>query len=67
MEFLRQEDWSGLPFSPLGDLQTQGSNLGLLRLLRWQADSLPLSHLGSPCLMMVVLSICHGLNIMQGD
>ena len=27
---------------------TQGSNLLLLRLLHWQADSLPLSHLGSP-------------------
>ena len=27
---------------------TQGSNLCLLRFLRWQADSLPLSHWGSP-------------------
>ena len=27
---------------------TQGSNLHLLHLLPWQADSLPLSHLGSP-------------------
>ena len=27
---------------------TQGSNLCLLHLLHWQADSLPLSHLGSP-------------------
>ena len=26
----------------------EGSNLSLLRLLQWQADSLPLSHLGSP-------------------
>ena len=27
---------------------TQGSNLGLLHLLHWQVDSLPLSHLGRP-------------------
>ena len=27
---------------------TQELNLSLLRLLHWQADSLPLSHLGSP-------------------
>ena len=26
---------------------SQGSSLSLLRLLHWQADSLPLSHLGS--------------------
>ena len=31
----RQESWNGLPFC-------------LLHLLHWQADSLPLSHLGSP-------------------
>ena len=31
-----------------GIFLTQGSNLHLLRLLHWQADSLPLSHLGSP-------------------
>ena len=57
---------TGVGCTPLGDPQTQGSNPGLLYLLRWQADSLPLSHLGSPCLMVVVLSIYHGLNIMQG-
>ena len=32
MGFSRQEYWSGLPFSTLGDLQTQGSNLSLVRL-----------------------------------
>ena len=31
-----------------GIFLTQGSNPHLLCLLRWQADSLPLSHLGSP-------------------
>ena len=33
-----------LPFHPPGIFQTQGSNP---HLLRWQADSLPLSYLGS--------------------
>ena len=40
-----QEYWSGLLFPSPGDLPTQGLNLCSLR---WQADSLPLSHLGSP-------------------
>ena len=31
-----------------GIFLTQGSNLSLLRFLHWQADSLLLSHLGSP-------------------
>ena len=37
----RQEYWSGLPFPPPGALPTQGSNLHLLCLLHWKADSLP--------------------------
>ena len=45
MEFSRQEYWSGLPFSSPGIFPMQGSNP---RLLCWQADSLPLSYLGSP-------------------
>ena len=45
MGFPRQEHWSGLPFPSSGDLPIQGSNLHLLHLLHWQADSLPLSHL----------------------
>ena len=52
MDFARQEHWSGLPFPPLGDLPeifpTQGFILHLFCLLYWQADSLPLYHLGSP-------------------
>ena len=32
------------------EFPTQGSNLCLLCFLHWQADSLPLSHLGSPYL-----------------
>ena len=45
MEFPRKEYWSGLPFPPAGDLQTQGSNL---HRLHWQVNSLPLNHLASP-------------------
>ena len=42
-DFFKQEYWSGLPFPPPGDLPDPWSNLSLLL---WQADSLPLSHLG---------------------
>ena len=45
MGFSRQEYWGGLPFLPPGELPNQGLTLCLLH---WQADSLPLSHLGSP-------------------
>ena len=44
MGFPRKEYCSGVPFPSPGDLPTQGSNFHLLRLLQWQADSLPLSH-----------------------
>ena len=37
--FPRQEYWSGLPFPPPEDPQTQGSNPCLLCLLHWQAGS----------------------------
>ena len=47
MEFSRQELWSGLPFSTLGNFPTQGSNTHLLCLLDGQADCFPLYHLGS--------------------
>lgn len=45
--FSRQAHRSGSPFPPPGDLLTQGSNL---RLLRWQAGSLPLAPPGKPSL-----------------
>ena len=45
MGFPRQEHWSGLPFSPPGDRPHPEMES---RLLHWQADSLTLSHLGSP-------------------
>ena len=45
MEFSRQEYWSGLPFCPPGDLLNPGIKPTSPAL---RADSLPLSHLGSP-------------------
>ena len=54
MEFFRQEYWSRLLFSSPGDLPNQESNPSLLLLPHWQADSLPLSLLGSPCVVSVV-------------
>ena len=44
VRFLRQEYWSGLPFPSPGDLLDPGIELESPAL---QADSLPLSHLGS--------------------
>ena len=52
MGFPRQEYWSGLPFPAPGDLSTQGLKL---HLLHWQADSLPLSHLGGPILSLSII------------
>ena len=46
MEFSRLEYWSELPFPAPGDLPDPGTKL--MCLLHWQADSLPLCHLGSP-------------------
>ena len=54
MEFSKQEYWSGLPCLPLPrNLQTQGSNLCLLPLLPWQADSLPLHPQWSPTIFIL--------------
>ena len=43
-----QAYWSWLPFPTPGDLPNPGIELHLSHLLHFQADSLPLSHLGSP-------------------
>ena len=40
-------EWVSIHFHLQGIFPTQGVNLHLLCLLHWQADSLPLSHLGS--------------------
>jgi hypothetical protein len=45
MEFSRQEYWSGLPFSTLGDLPDPEIEL---RSLAMQADSLPSKTPGKP-------------------
>ena len=42
MEFFRQKCWSGLSFSPPGDLANSAIK-PKLNLLYWQADSLPLA------------------------
>ena len=48
MGFSRQEYWSGLPCRPPEDLPDPGIKLTSLRLLHWQAGSLPLAPLGKP-------------------
>ena len=48
MGFPRQDYWSGLPFPSLEDLPHQGSNLHLLCLLHWQADSLSTDAITKP-------------------
>ena len=52
MEFSRQESWSGLPFPPPGDLPDPGIELVSPASLHLQADSVPLGHLGSPCVFL---------------
>ena len=48
MRFSRREYWSGLPFPSPGDLPDPGNES---RSPALQADSLPLSHQGSPAPM----------------
>ena len=50
MAFYRQ-DYSVLLFHPPGDLPDSGMELASPASPTWQADSLPLSHLGSPILL----------------
>ena len=50
MGFSRQEYWRGLPFPRPEDRPDPGIGPCLLHLLLCQADSLPLTHLGSPWL-----------------
>ena len=49
----RIQEWVGCQFFLQGIFPTQGLNLRLLPLLHWQADSLPLQHLGSLLVVMV--------------
>ena len=48
MGFSRQEHWSGLPGSPMGDLPDPGSKTTSLCLLPLQAGSLPRVPLRKP-------------------
>jgi len=49
MKFSRQEYWSGLPCPPPGDLPDPGIEIASPTAPALQADSLLLSHQGSPC------------------
>ena len=51
--FSRQEYWSGLPCPPPGDLLDPGIEP---RFSALQADSLPLSHQGSPSYIYILLA-----------
>ena len=59
MEFSRQEYWSGFHFLLQGIFPTQGSNLYLLYVLHWQADSLPLHHQPSVKFLIWCAKITH--------
>ena len=52
MGFSRQKYWSGLPFPPPGDLPDPGIEPRSPVSPALQADSLPLSHLGSPSIYL---------------
>ena len=54
LEFCRQEYGKGCPLLLKGIFLVQGSNPWLFCSLHWQADSLPLSHLGNPILKILV-------------
>ena len=54
--FSRQKYWSGLPCPPPGDLPDPGIEPRLLRLLHWQAGSLPRALPGKPKIELV--SVC---------
>ena len=49
MRFSRQEYWRGFPCPPPGDLPNTGTEPESPVAPALQADSLPLSHQGSPC------------------
>ena len=60
-EFFQQEYWNMFLFSTPEIFPTQGSNLGFLCLLHWQADSLPLRHLEVQILKYLTAYFCQGL------
>ena len=58
MGFPRQESWSGLPSSPSEELPDPGIEP---TTPAWQVGSLPLSHLGNPCICLCVYMCVHFL------
>ena len=56
MGFSKQESWSGLPCLPPGDLPDPGIELVCPLSLALQEDSFPLSHQGSPYIMIWILN-----------
>ena len=50
----------------LGIVPTQGSNLSLLCLLHWQADSLPLGPPRNPLSLCVCVCVCVCMHILYG-
>ena len=57
MGFSRQEYWSELPCLPPGDLSNPGIEPAFPAALAFQADSLLLSHWGSPCMCLPALFV----------
>ena len=51
MDIFREEYWSELSFPPAGDIPDPGIEPTFLAL---QGNSLPLSHLGSPLIVLVL-------------
>ena len=66
MEFSRQEYWSELPFSTPGDLPNPGIEPVSLLSTALEADSLPLSHLGSPQ-DFILCPILFNIFVIMGD
>ena len=60
MGFLRQEEWSGLPFLSPGDLPNPGIKSMSPVSPAWRGNSLPLRHVGSP---YYTASICKHIKI----
>ena len=58
MGFSKQEYWSGLPCSPLGDLPNPRVKLASPMTPVLEADSLPLSHQRSPGIFIESHEVC---------
>ena len=56
MGFCREENWSGLPFPSPEDLPYRGIEPMSPTSPALQADSLPLSHLGSPYMILTLFA-----------